>query len=179
MDHRKRRRLEEQIAQELLLMVALISLALVQTSVLPRPYAIVPNLLLVLVVCQGLISEPDIAVRWALYSGVGLDLCSGAMLGSHAMALLCAALAATLPLAWLNRNNWMLPLAGVALGSLIYHGILVVMLVIERGWFDVQPYLLVVALPDIAAALIPALPLYLILRWDRARRRGELAIDIY
>jgi hypothetical protein len=42
-----------------------------------------------------------------------------------------------------------------------------------------QSYMLVVVLPALLIALVPALPLFLIMRALRMRRRGEVPVDVY
>jgi cell shape-determining protein MreD len=179
MDHRRRRQVEELVIHELLLALGLLALAIVQAALLPRPLGVTPNLMLVLVICHGLIVGPTSAARWALYGGVGLDLCSGGLLGSHALALIAATLASTLPLIRLSRGNWLLPLVGVALGAAAYHAVLALITTLNTAPVDLRMYTLVAALPDAAAALVPALPIYMLLRWQRSRSRGEMAIDVY
>ena len=44
---------------------------------------------------------------------------------------------------------------------------------------DLRSYLLVVVLPGTLVSLIPALPVFLIMRWWARRRRGEVPIDVY
>ncbi|HMO58374.1 MAG TPA: rod shape-determining protein MreD [Roseiflexaceae bacterium] len=179
MDNRRRRRIEERIAAEVLLALLLLLLALLQSALLPRPYGVTPNLLLVLVVCQGLLAGPTDAVRWAFYAGIGLDLCSGSLIGSHALALLGAVLLATLPLIRLSRGNWLAPLLGVTFGACAYHAILALIIYLSVAPVPLDRYLLVSAVPEAAAALVPALPLYMLLHWQRTRRYGEVAIDVY
>jgi rod shape-determining protein MreD len=173
------RRIEERVVRELWLALVLLMLALAQAAALPRLFGAAPNLLLLLIVCRALIAGPANAARWAFYAGVGLDLCADTAVGAHALALLAAVLVATLPLARFSRGNWLLPLAGVVLGSLAYHVVLALM-----TWALVAPvspriYLLVVALPATVVVLIPALPLFLSMRWIERRRRGEVPVDVY
>jgi hypothetical protein len=44
---------------------------------------------------------------------------------------------------------------------------------------DPRAYVLIVALPGVLIALIPALPLFLFMRWLEMRRRGEVPVDVY
>ncbi|HEX9373650.1 MAG TPA: rod shape-determining protein MreD [Roseiflexaceae bacterium] len=173
------RRIEERVVREIGLALALLALALAQTTLLPRPLGVVPNALLLLVVCQTLIAGPANAARWAFYAGIGLDLCADSALGVHALALLAAVLAPSLVLARFNRGNWLLPLVGIVLGSLAYHVVLALITSLLVAPISPRAYLLVVLLPGTLLVLIPALPLFLSMRWLEGRRRGEVPVDVY
>jgi len=172
------RRIEERVAREIWLALAMLALALAQATVFPRLFGAPPNLLLLLIVSQALIAGPANAARWAFYAGLGLDLCADTTLGVHALALLVAVLAATLPLARFNRGNWLLPLAGIVFGSLAYHVAVALMTWVLVAPVSPRAYLLVVALPAMVVVLIPALPLFLSMSWLEGRRRGEVPVDV-
>jgi rod shape-determining protein MreD len=173
------RRIEERVAGELWLALALLGVALAQTTLLPRPLGSVPNVLLLLVICQALIAGPASAARWALYGGLGLDLCADSVLGTHALALLAAVVLPSLVLSRFSRGNWLLPLFGAALGSLAYFVILAGLTALLVGPVSPQVFLVVVAVPATLMILIPALPLFLSMRWLEGRRRGEVPVDVY
>jgi len=82
-------------------------------------------------------------------------------------------------LGWLSRGNWLLPLLGVVLGSLAYHAMLALIMSLLVAPIGPQVYLVVVLLPATLLILIPALPLFLIMRLLEGRRRGEVPIDVY
>ena len=67
------RRLEERVAREVVLALALLALALAQAALLPRPLGAAPNVLLLLTVCQALIAGPASAALWSFYGGLALD----------------------------------------------------------------------------------------------------------
>jgi rod shape-determining protein MreD len=166
------------LARELLLALGLLGAALAQTALLPRPLAVAPNMLLLLTVCQALIAGPARAARWAFYGGVGLDLCAATTLGSHALALLAAALATVL-FSRLSRGNWLLPLLGAVAGSLAYHAALALVASLLVAPVAPRDYLLVAVVPDTLATLVAALPAYMLMRWAAGRQRGEVPIDVY
>lgn len=177
-DHQPKR-IEERLVRELWLALVLLGIALVQTTLLPRLLGMTPHLLLLLVICQALITGPANGARWAFYAGLGLDLCADSALGAHALALLASVLLASLALGWLSRSNWLLPLVGVILGSLAYHVVLGLITTLLVAPVSPQVYLLVVLLPATLLILIPALPLFLLMRAIEGRRRGEVRIDVY
>jgi rod shape-determining protein MreD len=167
------------VARELWLGLALLALALGQAALVPRLLGLTPNLLLLLTVCQALIAGPANAARWAFYAGLGLDLCADTALGTHALALLAAVLIAAPTLARFSRGNWLLPLVGIVLGSLAYHAVLALLTMLLVAPSSPRVYLLVVVLPATILVLVPALPLFLSMRWLEGRRRGEVPVDVY
>jgi rod shape-determining protein MreD len=173
------RRIEERVVRELWLALALLGLALVQAALIPRVLGLTPNLLLLLSICQELIAGPTNAARWAFYGGLALDLGADTALGLHALALLATVLVIGSLLARLSRSNWLLPLIGVVLGSLAYHTVLALFTALLVAPISPRIYTLVVALPATILVLIPALPLFLSMRWLEGRRRGEVPFDVY
>lgn len=175
----KPRRIEERLARGLLLALTLLALAAVQTTLLPRPLGFPLNLVLIVTICQALLVGLSPASRWAFLGGLALDFCSASLLGTHALALLAAVFAASVPLARMSRENWLLPLLGALFGAAGYYAALGVLTFVFDGALDLRAFLLVAALPDTLATLIPALPLFLLWRAWRSRRRGEVPVDVY
>lgn len=178
MGYSHNRRIEEYVAREVLLAASMLAVALLQTALFVRPFGLVPNLVLLLVICRSLLHGPTNASRWALYGGVSLDLCGASMLGSHTLALLAAALLAALSLRNLRPDNWLLPLFGALLGGSAYQMTLATLTAMFVAPFDPQPYALVVVLPELLATISPVLPVFLIMRRLEERRR-RLPIDVY
>ena len=173
------RRIEERIAREIWLALLLLMLGLAQAALMPRMLGSTPNLLLLLTICQALIAGPANAARWAFYGGLALDLSADTALGAHALALLAAVLVAASILARFSRGNWLLPLAGAVLGSLAYYSVLALLTFLLVAPISPRAYALVVVLPATILVLIPALPLFLSMRWLEGRRRGEVPVDVY
>lgn len=163
---------------ELALIAALLLVAMAQTTLVPRPLQVAPNLMLLLVICRSVVAGLPSASRWAFYGGLSLDVCAGSMLGSHALALLVAVVCAGLPLARLHRDNWLLPLVGALLGTLGYHLVLAALTMLLVAPISVRAYALA-AVPDLITTLVPALPLFLAMRWYARWRRGEVPVDVY
>jgi rod shape-determining protein MreD len=179
MGYSQPRRIEEFVAREVGLAVLLLALALAQSALLPRPGGLTLNPLLPLIICQALLAGPANAARWAFYGGVSLDVCANSTLGTHVLALSFAILLPALVLARLSRRNWLLPLLGVALGALVYYIVMGLLLTLLVAPVPPREYGLAVALPGVLLALIPALPLFLAMRWIEMRRRGEVPVDVY
>jgi rod shape-determining protein MreD len=173
------RRIEERVAREIWLAVALLAVALAQTTLLPRPLGAAPNALLLLAICQTLIAGPASAARWAFYGGLALDLCADSVLGTHALALLAAVVLPSLLLGRFSRGNWLLPLLGVAIGSLAYHLVIAGLTALLVAPVSPEAFAIVVLVPATFMILVPALPLFLSMRWLEGRRRGEVPVDVY
>lgn len=179
MGYSQPRRIEERIAREIVLALFLFVAAALQTTVIPRPLGFPPNLVLILAICQALIVSVPRASRWAFYGGIALDICSASLIGLHALALLFAIFAASLPLMRMSRENWLLPILGALFGSFGYYVALGLLTVAFDGMLDPRAFTLVAMLPDMLATLIPALPVFLLWRAWLSRRRGEVPVDVY
>ena len=165
------RRLEELLAREVARCLALVALALAQVTLLPTPLGFAVPLVLVLVICRTLLGVgaafPDMglgrALRWALYGGLTLDVASATPLGSHALALLVAALTVALVTRRLRVERPIMPLLAVLVATLIYEVTLA--LLTQPGSIEWRSYAQVVILPAALVAMIPALPAFFLLRW--------------
>ncbi|MFV9505363.1 MAG: rod shape-determining protein MreD [Oscillochloridaceae bacterium umkhey_bin13] len=171
------RRLEERLAGELLRLVAIALLALVQVTLLRTPLGFTVPLVLVLVISRALLGvaaafpdrEVTRSLRWALYGGLSLDLLANTALGSHALALLVPTLLVLGLTLRLRTAGPLLLLLATALATLIYELILALLnQPLPSAW---NQYLLVVIVPSILLALLPALPIFFGLRW-LLRERG-------
>jgi rod shape-determining protein MreD len=165
------RRLEELLAREAARVFTLVALALIQVSLLTTPLGFALPLLLVLVVSRVLIGVESIfpdqelayALRWALYGGLALDLLAATTLGTHALALLLAALVVTLLTRRLRIGGPIIPLLAMLIATPIYELTLAVLTQPTRiEWLSYSRYIL---LPVLLMALILTLPIYVGLRW--------------
>jgi cell shape-determining protein MreD len=179
MGHSRQRRIEEIVVHEVALFAALLVVALVQTALLPRPFDVPLNLILLLAVCHGLIAGTTSAARWAFYGGLALDLCAMTFAGMHALALLTGVIVSTVLVSRLSRENWLVPILGVAIGAFLYHAVYALLLTLLVAPVDFEGYALAALLPDALIALIPALPLYLVFRWNEDRVRRRVPVDVY
>jgi rod shape-determining protein MreD len=148
-----------------------VALALVQVTLFAIPLGFTVPLVLVVVVCRTLLgigaAFPDRglsqAFRWALYGGLALDIASGTLLGAHALALLLAALIVATTARRLRIERPIIPLLAMLVACLIYETTLA--LLTQPNQIEWRSYALVVILPALFAALIPALPVFFLLRW--------------
>lgn len=167
----QRRRIEEIALREIAVILVLMAVAVVQSAILIRPLGLTINVLLLLTICYTLLGGVGRAARWAFYGGLWLDLCSFGPIGLHPLALLGAAMAVGTLFGSFSRSNWLVPLGAALAGSVIYTLILGALTHALVAPLDVQHYIVAAALPDLVTTLIPALPLYLLMRiWMQARR---------
>jgi rod shape-determining protein MreD len=179
MDNTKRRKIEEVIWLEVRTLLIVAFFVIGQRLLMPTVFQVAINVMLLLVVIQVLIEPIPIVARWAFYAGLVLDIVSGTWLGWHSILLLLAMLAVYAVLARITSENWLLPIVAVVLGGLTYHAFHVLFTYALVGGFDLAKYVVVVFIPELAVILIPALPVFLLLRSWRGIRRGEVPIDVY
>lgn len=167
------RRLERVLAREAFLLMGLITLALIQVTLLPAPLGFPPALLLVIIVCRLLVKlgethpseQLDDVMRWAFYSGIALDVLSATPLGSHALALLLATIGVTLIMRRMRVEGFMLPLVAVLVAATIYEITLAVVYISSTmTMIDWPSYIGIVLLPSVLSALILTLPMFALVR---------------
>ncbi len=171
------RRLEELLAREIGLILAIGALALAQATLLITPLGFSAPLLLVLVISRTLIGVgsafPDSGIirglRWALYGGLGLDIFASTPLGSHALALLLSAALIAAATRRLRIERPLLLLLAMLAASLIHDATLALLL--QPGPVDWASTARVAIVPGLLAALIMTLPAFFVLRW---MLRGQL-----
>jgi rod shape-determining protein MreD len=172
MDYSEPRRIEEILLREIGLFCSLLVIVVLQTSFLPSFLQISSNLVLVFTICQALLFGAPTAARWAFYGGLLLDLLGNSFLGSHTLALAVAVVIPPILFSRLNRENWILPIIGVGLGALLYYSVFGLYLHVFVAPVNLNFYFLLVLFPGTLNALIPSLPIYLLLRWIEMRRQG-------
>jgi rod shape-determining protein MreD len=179
MDYPKRYKIEERIGYELRAILILFGMMVMQKIIVMTWVGLAVNLVLLLVVLRVLLEPVTQVVRWALYGGLLLDVTSGARLGVHAIALILAVGIVYMLLSRITSESWVLPIVAVLVGGIVYHLCNALLLVVQFGGYDFLAYVTAVALPEMLMIVIPALPIFLLLRWVRSIRRGELPLDVY
>jgi len=179
MDYPKRYKIEERIGYELRAILILFGMVVMQKIIVVTWIGLAVNVVLLLVVLRVLLEPVTQVVRWALYGGLLLDVTSGARLGVHAIALILAVGIVYVLLSRITSESWVLPIVAVLVGGVVYHLCNALLLVVQFGRYDFFTYLTAVALPEMLMIVIPALPIFLLLRWMRSIRRGELPLDVY
>lgn len=92
-----------------------------------------PSLLLLIVTSWALLNELPDALPWALMGGIFADLLSVTPLGASSLALAVGVILVAVFLGRATRKNWVLPPIAVALTTVMYQGIIVVVLILF-GW---------------------------------------------
>lgn len=174
------RRWEAWVVHEIWLVGSMIALGVFQATLLPAPFGYPPALLLVLIVCQSLLSvgslTPDTDVletlRRAIYGGLTLDVCGATPLGSHVLALLLAATLIMTTTRQIRIGGLLLPLIATTVGGIVYELVLALLYQLTSTplvWLD---YGIWIALPGVLMTLILGLPTFYLLRWRTALREA-------
>ncbi|MBM4411843.1 MAG: hypothetical protein FJ040_00130 [Chloroflexi bacterium] len=179
MDNTKRRKVEENIWFEIRIILFIVMILLVQRLLVPSLFGVPVNIMLLLVVLQVLIEPFSHMARWAFYGGLMLDVLGGIWLGWHSAQLLISMMVVYVLLARITSEKWILPVAAVLLGGVVYHLVNMIFMWLLISGFSVIEYGVVVFIPELLVLLVPALPVFLVLRWLRSIRRGEVPIDVY
>jgi len=179
MDNTKRRKVEENIWFEIRIIGLIVIILLVQRLFMPALFGVPVNIMLLLVVLQVLIEPFSHMARWAFYGGLMLDVLGGTWFGWHAVQLLVAMMVVYVLLARITSEKWILPVVAVLLGGVVYHLVNIIFMWLVISGFSLVEYGVVVFIPELLVLLVPALPVFLLLRWLRSIRRGEVPIDVY
>jgi rod shape-determining protein MreD len=124
-----------------------------------------PNLLLVVVVCWSLLHTVSEGLLWAFVGGLGVDLIAGLPLGATPLALMPTCFLAGLGRKSIFTSSVLLPALLVALATLIFGWINLLMLSVRGVPVDWSSSILRVMLPEMALNVLLALVIYPVLRW--------------
>ncbi len=146
------------------LMIPLLALAaLLQSTVLTRMAVrgVKPDLVLLLVLIGTLLYGARASLIWAFLGGIFLDIFSGGPMGASSLALMAAALVASIGHRTLSRYHLLVPIGVAVVGTLTYGvtylGILII-LDSMAGLFNNELLLRDIPFwPTIQAVLAPAL----------------------
>jgi rod shape-determining protein MreD len=144
--------------------------AVLQAAVLSRAtiFGVTPDLVLLLSLSWTLVGEWQGGIVWGLIGGIFLDVLSGGPMGASALALVLAAWLAGLSEGRFWRSHVLLPLGTVLVGTLVFHGVVLVVLT-STGYPVAWAYSLArVSLPSLLLNIVCMLPVYHSLRWLHA-----------
>jgi rod shape-determining protein MreD len=130
-----------------------------------RFYGASPNLLLVVVVCWSLLHTVSEGLVWAFAGGLGVDLIAGLPLGTTPLALMPTCFLAGLGRSSIFTSSVLLPAFLVALATLIFGWINLILLSLRGAPVDWAGSALRVMLPELALNVLLVLVIYPILRW--------------
>jgi rod shape-determining protein MreD len=92
-----------------------------------------PSLLLLVVTSWALLNELPDALPWALIGGIFADLLSVTPLGASSLAMAVGVILVASFLGRATRKNWVLPPIAIVLTTVVYQGIIVMVLILF-GW---------------------------------------------
>jgi rod shape-determining protein MreD len=153
-----------------LMIPLLLLLALLQSTAASRLQIgqVKPDLVLLLVIVGTLLYGGRSGILWGFVGGIGLDLFSNGPLGASSLALMAAAMVASLGHRPLSRFNIFVPLAAAALGTLAYASVYLAILAVLNAmdWFardlpflDAMRYIVLPATLYNTAIMLLMLPL--------------------
>lgn len=150
--------------------------AVIQSTIVPeiRIGSGGPDLVLMLVLSWTLLADIEEGVVWAIVGGVVQDLINGVPLGTSALALVILAFAVNVSIRTVAWNNLIIPVPAAAVGTILYHLMLFVLLAVLGRRISMVYMLTSVTLPTLVFNAILILPIFrlagLIYRASRPRR---------
>ncbi len=128
----------------------LIFLALLQSTAWPglQIGAVWPDVLLLVVMSWALLRRSDEALGWAFVGGIAADLLSHGPFGASVVGLIAVALIAGVAAGGVFRDRTVLPVVTAFVGTLAFHGVTVLALVVARERVDALDALFRLALPS-------------------------------
>jgi rod shape-determining protein MreD len=153
--------------------------AILQSTLIPeiRIGEAGPDLILILVVTWTLLAGFESAVWWALPGGVLSDLLSGTPIGATALALVVVSFAISTVPGQVSKNNLIIPPLVMAAATLLYHGILMIVLRLTGTEVAFVYTITQVSAPSAVYNLVLLLPVFRVIgglyETYRPRRIGE------
>lgn len=137
-------------------------LAAIQSTLLPHVRVLggSPDLIFLAVITWSLVAPDPDGMLWALFGGLAVDLLSGGPLGLNAVILVAITFLSGLTEDRFWRSHFLLPLAAVLIGSLLYHGLMLAALASLGRPVDWGYALTHITLPTVFFNLILTIPAY-------------------
>ena len=132
-----------------------------------------PDLVLLMVISWSLLRGGREGLVWGFVGGLCLDLLSGGPLGASAIALMVVSLLSGQGETNIFKGNLLLPLIIAPVGTLVYYGLLLVILELTGRSLSLLPSSSRVILPAAIVNLIAMPFVYVFMRWlnQRIERR--------
>lgn len=132
-----------------------------------------PDLILLIVISWSLLRGGREGLIWGFVGGLCLDLLSGGPLGASAIALMVVSLLSGQGETNIFKGNLLLPLIIAPLGTLVYYGLLLVILELTGRSLSLLPSSSRVILPAAIVNFIAMPFVYVFMRWlnQRIERR--------
>lgn len=153
----------------------LLSLALAQTALAPTFWRFRADWVLIAVIGWTVLRGLIPGVRWALYGGLSLDLLGVMPVGSHLLALLVCVIGVAVVVEPLDREQPLLVVGAMLAASVLYGGILAVLLMAQDFSVPWRYYALVEIFPTAIINTILAIPTFALLL--RLYKRGQPTVE--
>ncbi|MCC7450317.1 MAG: rod shape-determining protein MreD [Anaerolineae bacterium] len=140
----------------------LIIAAILQSTVIPeiRIGGGGPDLIVMLVIAWALLAGVEEGTVWALIGGVVQDLLNGTPTGTSALALVVLVFVITLAIRPVNRKNLIVPPLVAAVGTVLYHVMLMALLTVVGRPVSISYTLPYVTLPTVLFNTVLMLPVF-------------------
>lgn len=166
----RRPKLEQRVAAEIVWAIALVSLALFETSLAPTIWRFRADWVLIFAVGWTLLYGLLPGLRLALYGGIARDLLGSNPLGAHVLALLLCVMLVALVAEPLDREGPLPTLAIMLIAAILYEVTQAVVLFFSGATLPWRTYLLGELLPTAIINTVFAIPTAALLRrWHRRR----------
>ena len=135
---------------------------ILQTTVIPeiRVARGGPDLILMMVVSWGLLTDLDEGFWWAIVGGIYQDLSSGLPTGVSALALVIIVFLNKLALGTIERTNIFVPPLVIAVTTVLYHLLLIAALAALNRPVPILPSLAEVTLPTVIFNFVLMVPMF-------------------
>jgi rod shape-determining protein MreD len=131
--------------------------------------SVVPDLMLLLVVCWGLLRSLQDGLTWALLGGIILDLLSGGPFGATAICLAVACAVTRAGTMSISRDSpWLLASAGL-LATAVYDAAYLALLRLTGHPIPWSEGLLQVLIPCMVLNALAMYPVWWVMRWVHRR----------
>ncbi|HLF28946.1 MAG TPA: rod shape-determining protein MreD [Anaerolineae bacterium] len=153
----------------------LLVISLVQATLAPHMQigAVWPDFLLLVVMSWALRRRPNEALAWAFVGGLSVDLVSGGPFGGTALGLMTVALLASALADGTLRGRMILPIVAALAGTLAFHAVYLLAMLLVGQRADVLDALVRIALPAAVYNAALSLLLYRIMSGIDARIRPK------
>lgn len=119
-----------------------------------------PDLILMLVLSWMMLADMQEGIVWAMVGGILQDLVNGLPTGTSALALVVVAFLVNLVLGPVARNNFVIPPVVIAVGTVLYHVLLIGLFAILGRPVPISYTLIHVTLPTVVFNVVLILPVY-------------------
>jgi rod shape-determining protein MreD len=140
----------------------LILAAVFQTTVIPliRIGEGAPSLILLIVVSWALLTGMEDGLVWAVLGGLAQDLLGGTPFGVASTALVMTLLVISFISPQITKNNILIPLIAIAVGTTIYYAVLIIVLILLGQSVPLGYAIGSVMLPSLGYNVLFILPIF-------------------